>query len=376
MSKFPIVKIIFDRRKVASDKKKGSFEIEVSHGMQRVRFSTGVRVFKNQHKNGTVIGCLDAVELNSRLAKIKEAVERRINEMIDKGCINLAELRISLETINIDLFKWIEERIELRPLRYSTQKQHKVMLNNLKSFGKIKSFADLTVANLKQWDEYIRKSVTTQSSVHGYHKRLKPYINEAVQFGYIKENPYSKFKVERGKVDKISYLNEDERKEIEKLKLSGIFDDVRDCFIFSCYTGLAFADLERFSWDKVETVDGNYYIYDERQKTNTAYKIKLLPPAVNILKKHGYKLPMYTNQTMNRYLKIIADSAGVNKNLTMHMARHTFATWALSQGVRIEVVSKMLAHSDIKTTQLYAKILQDDVDKGFEFLEDKLKNKK
>lgn len=117
----------------------------------------------------------------------------------------------------------------------------------------------------------------------------------------------------------------------------------------------------------IEEDNGEKYIFDRRQKTDTPYKVMLLPKALEILEKHNYNFSI-CNQMCNKYLKIIALKAGLNKNLTMHMGRHTFATWALRKGVRIEVVSKMLAHADIETTQIYAKVLQEEVDEGFKML--------
>ncbi|MEG2150288.1 MAG: site-specific integrase [Bacteroidaceae bacterium] len=150
--------------------------------------------------------------------------------------------------------------------------------------------------------------------------------------------------------------------------------NVRDCFVFCCYTGLAYADLAKFNWETdVVFRDGKSFIEDVRQKTGSSYKIQILSPAMAILKKHDMKLPVITNQQYNLRLKVLSSYAGISKQLTSHMARHTFATWALSQGIRIETVSKMLAHSNIQTTQIYAKILQKEVDEAFDSLEEKLK---
>lgn len=141
-----------------------------------------------------------------------------------------------------------------------------------------------------------------------------------------------------------------------------------------CYTGLAYADLAKFDFVKgVENRNGKYVIADRRKKTNEDYFIVLLSPAVRLLKKYDYKLPIISNQQYNIMLKVMAQYADINKNITTHVARHTFAVFALNNGVPIEVVAKMLGHSNIRTTQLYAKVLNSEVEKGFDLLERKLK---
>jgi site-specific recombinase XerD len=143
---------------------------------------------------------------------------------------------------------------------------------------------------------------------------------------------------------------------------------VRDIFLFSCMTGLAYADVQKLKRSEISIgVDGEKWIFTRRQKTDIISRIPLLPIAQEILnrymdneqcKNEDRVLPVLSNQKMNAYLKEIADLCGINKNLTYHIARHTFATTiTLSNGVPIETVSKMLGHRNLKTTQHYAKIL-------------------
>ena len=155
---------------------------------------------------------------------------------------------------------------------------------------------------------------------------------------------------------------------LESVKLDGPLDKVRDLWVFCSYTGLSYSDMAKLSPSDIVASEGKKMIIDKRIKTGTPYKIVLLPKALAILDKYGGTLPAITNQKCNYFLKVIGPAAGIKKNLTMHMARHTFATWALSKGVRIEVVSKMLAHADITTTQIYAKVMQREVEKGYELL--------
>lgn len=145
---------------------------------------------------------------------------------------------------------------------------------------------------------------------------------------------------------------------------------VRDLFIFQAYTGISYADLAKFNFKRDVQKRGNkYVILDIRLKTEENYFIVLLSPAMEILKKYDYVLPIISNQQYNLRLKIVADYAGLDRNLTVHMSRHTFATMCLNNGVKMENVSKMLGHTNVRTTQQYAKVLNAEVEKDFEMLE-------
>jgi integrase len=143
---------------------------------------------------------------------------------------------------------------------------------------------------------------------------------------------------------------------------------VRDIFVFCCYTGLAYADVKKLTREEITIgIDSEKWIWTSRQKTDTTTRVPLLPPALEILERYkehpqclneGRLLPVLSNQKMNSYLKEIADACEITKKMTFHTARHTFATTVtLSNGVPLETVGKMLGHRNLKTTQHYARIL-------------------
>jgi len=153
--------------------------------------------------------------------------------------------------------------------------------------------------------------------------------------------------------------------------------------LFSCYTGLAYADIKKLKRSEISLgVDGEKWIFTSRQKTETLSRIPLLPITLIIMERYndhpqccnkGYLFPVSSNQKMNAYLKEIADTCGINKYLTYHIARHTFATTVtLSNGVPIESVSKMLGHKNLRTTQHYAKILDKKVSEDMIALKNRL----
>ena len=142
----------------------------------------------------------------------------------------------------------------------------------------------------------------------------------------------------------------------------------KDVWLFQRYTGLAYADLKALTADNIIVQGGSTYIVSERVKNGAKITIKLIDKALAMLESYNYMLPIINLSSYNQHLKQVALIAGLTKPLTSHMARHTFATQALHAGLRIEVVSKMLAHADIQTTQIYAKVLAEDIEAGFDAL--------
>ena len=197
--------------------------------------------------------------------------------------------------------------------------------------------------------------------------------------GILVGDPFASYKIRLEKVDR-GYLTEDEIKIILKKKMvSERLEHVRDLFVFSCFCGLAYSDVANLRQENIQkSFDGNLWIITKRVKTNTDVNVPLLDIPKMILKKYkgklpdGKILPVISNQKLNAYLKEIADICGIKKNLTFHLARHTFATTTtLSKGVPIETVSKMLGHTNIETTQIYARITNSKIGSDMQGLDKK-----
>jgi integrase/recombinase XerD len=199
-------------------------------------------------------------------------------------------------------------------------------------------------------------------------ERFRKIINLGQKLGWINQNPFESYRFRFIKSER-GFLTEKELSAIEN-KVFNIerLKTVRDIFVFGCYTGLSYIDAINLGPDEIsQGIDSQYWILSDRQKTNTKVKIPLLPKALKILneyKKHPKSVnrnkifPLISNQKLNGYLKEIADICGIKKNLTFHLARHTFATTiTLTNGVPIETVSKMLGHTSLQTTQIYARIV-------------------
>ncbi|MCW3807412.1 site-specific integrase [Plebeiibacterium marinum] len=211
-------------------------------------------------------------------------------------------------------------------------------------------------------------------------QKFKSIVLTAQKNGWIQIDPFANYRITIKKVDR-GYLNDDELKRImQKCFSSERLERIRDIFIFSCYTGLAYIDIKNLRQEHItKGFDGNLWINTKRQKTSIKTVVPLLDIAQLILDKYkglpnGVLLPIPTNQKTNAYLKEIADVCGITKNLTFHLARHTFATTVtLSKGVPIESVSKMLGHTNIKTTQIYARITNEKISSDMLLLSQKLK---
>ena len=216
----------------------------------------------------------------------------------------------------------------------------------------------------------------SQNTTYKCMKFFKQVIDKGIRAGLIFVDPFNGYKISCERVDR-GFLSEDElAKMMAKTFGSKRLEQVRDIFIFACFTGLAYIDLANLRVDNIQKMfDGRLWIVTHRQKTNTKVTVPLLPPALKILNKYegqfldGQLLPIITNQKLNCYLKEIAEICEINKNLTFHLARHTFATtMTLGKGVPIESVSKMLGHTNIQTTQIYARITNDKISKDMENL--------
>jgi len=199
-------------------------------------------------------------------------------------------------------------------------------------------------------------------------------------------DPFKAYKLKFVKYER-GYLTDDELKTIEEKEFTiERLQMVRDLFIFSCYTGLAYIDTVSLNAASVvKRIDGQNWIITQRVKTKTPVKVPLLPKAIEIIEKYRNNprciaeqtlLPKMSNQKLNGYLKEIADLCGIKKTMTFHLARHTFATTiTLSNGVPIESVSKMLGHTKISTTQVYAKVIERKLSDDMLLLKKKLLDK-
>lgn len=235
----------------------------------------------------------------------------------------------------------------------------------------------------------------THNTIMKHIQRLRKMVTLAYHLEWTEKDPFRRWKTTLEKRER-EFLSANELSNLETYELPvERLERVRDLFVFSCYTGISYADIMKLSLDNISMgIDGRNWITTRRQKTKTPIKVPLLEPALQLIRKYsdhpitevtGTLLPVITNEKLNVYLKEVALICGIKKNLTFHMARHTFATTiTLSNGVPIETVSKLLGHTKITTTQIYAKVIEKKVSEDMDALrsllqvqkENKLKDKK
>ena len=240
--------------------------------------------------------------------------------------------------------------------------------------------SELTYVVLHDFDLYLR--TTVGQAYNTATKTLKTFKTITLfggKLGILHHDPFVNLRFHMEPVDR-GFLTDEEILRVANKDL-GIqrLELVRDIFIFSCFTGLAYIDVSNLTPDHIVTMDDKQWIMTKRQKTSVETNVLLLDIPRAIIAKYSHKtyrdgklFPVLTNQKTNSYLKEIADLCGIKKKLTFHLARHTFATMSLSKGVPIESVSKMLGHTNIRTTQIYARITNKKIEHDMEQLSEKL----
>ncbi|PTM02741.1 MAG: hypothetical protein DA405_12360 [Bacteroidetes bacterium] len=226
---------------------------------------------------------------------------------------------------------------------------------------------------IRAYKEYLigEKDLSYNTSIK-FLQFTKKITLRAIRAGWLKIDPFDGMSLTLKETDR-PYLTEEELVRIEKMEFKiKRLELVKDLFLFACYTGLAYSDVKKLHKAEIEkSPNGMWWIRTRRQKTNERSQIPLLAPAMQVIRKYSdlkslnaedKVLPVLSNQKLNSYLKEVADFSGIQKKLTFHAARHTFATTVtLSNGVPIESVSKMLGHTNLRTTQHYARIVDDKV---------------
>jgi integrase len=245
-----------------------------------------------------------------------------------------------------------------------------------------------------QFDNFLRgyklsrnKKRIGNNTIIKHIQRLRKMVTMAFHMEWIDRDPFVKYKPTFIKKER-EFLSKEELESIENYSTDiERLDLVKDLFIFSSYTGIAYVDIMKLKKDNIILgIDGNKWIITKRQKTNTPVKVPILDQSQYLIDKYKDNLraaitntlfPSLSNQKLNSYLKEIADACKIKKNLTFHMARHTFATTVtLTNGVPIETVSKILGHTKIATTQIYAKVIERKVSEDMNVLREVLNKNK
>jgi site-specific recombinase XerD len=341
----------------------------------------------------------EAVSINNLLEEIKTSIHKVYHELRRKEAgVTSERVRNEFLGINLEqdtlltLFKkHNDDFLKLVGISKSkaTYQKYEVTRKRLSDFlmykYKIKDIAlkEINYSFISYFETYLRSECNCGTNITAkYLQQFKRIVIIAKNNGWIVADPFANFKIRLEKVDR-GYLTKEELNTIMGKEFTiKRLEQVRDVFIFSCFTGLAYVDAKNLRQSNISTsFDNETWIMTKRKKTGIASNIPLLEVPKMILNKYkdvlhsGQLLPILSNQKTNSYLKEIADLCGIEKNLTFHLARHTFATTVtLSKGVPIESVSKMLGHTNIRTTQIYARITNEKIGLDMKQLASKLKD--
>ena len=378
----PILTFVYDRRKRASSHKEGSVELRITFERQQKFMTTGVRLLPKQWKNGQVINRLDAQEMQHTLETLMIKVRKVINEMLSCGNLNIDEIPARLKSDTVDersFIKFCEDRVKVRAYgkKADTVERYDRFMRWLKNYGKIRFFSEVTDKNIILMDEALRATgMKNYSKWNNYHRFMNSFILDAIDEDYLKRNPYRWLHIEKEKNSGLQkYLTKEEFHKIETAIMpTKSLERVRDVFVFQTYTCLSYVDLANFDMEKMNNRDGISIYNGKRGKTGKEFSFLLMKKARAILDKYGGKLPVISNIKYNEYLKVVAQSAKIDKPITSHWARHTGATMLLNEGgVDMEVIARILGHSSTRQTrETYAKLLDTTVEKEMQAYEKRM----
>ena len=338
-------------------------------------------------KAGKAIGkSASAVNLNSLLDGFRANITQHYRDISDRDASVTAEkvrnAFLGLQTREDSLLDLFDHHIENLRVQIGKDVSKDTYMKYLRTRNRLQDFMkykyNISDINLKEinhsflcdFEVYIKTMHSCgQNSTAKFMQRLKSIILIAKSNGWIKVDPFLSYKLHFEKSER-EYLTEPELEAIMKKKFPiKRLETVRDIFVFSCFTGLAYVDVFNLRENNIRTTfDESLWIIGKRIKTGVSYRVPLLDVPMQIIDKYKEALPndeilpMISNQKMNSYLKEIAAVCGVDKNLSFHLARHTAATVVfLANNVSIENVAKMLGHSSTKMTQHYAKVLDSSI---------------
>jgi integrase len=276
--------------------------------------------------------------------------------------LNLKEFRACFSgviTTTNNFYDWSLNEIERwkGDIKETKLRTYRSEISKMKKFLGVLPFSDINVRLLQDYEYYMRNVLKNcTNTVTKTFKHISKLVRIAHLEKLIRENPFDNYKL-KTEPSKRQNLSMDEISRIEELLpgLSSKLSNVARLFLFSCYTGLRYADVRALKWDNIQ----DNCIIITQEKTKQPVLIPLSDHAKRHLPQQNGEtiFKVYSNQKCNEYLKEIADLAGIKKNVSCHVARHSFATNSLNLGIRLEVVSELLGHTDLKTTRIYAKLM-------------------
>lgn len=372
--KLPTIKYVCGRKKNTTASATYPIELCISYQSKQKYIATGIRIKLNQWKNNQIVGSLNSIELNKSLDILKNKAWAIVNKLYEEDkefSINMVAdlLRRDNKKTNITFIEYVYKRIKERQVGTGTKKHYMSFVKFLEEWGQIVFFEDLTEVKVRQMDEYLKGIGLKETTIYAnYHKHLKMFANDAYIERLIERNPYEAIHITRGQSTQERFLTLEELHKVEDTKLTNVpLQRVRDLFLLQSYTGMAYADIMAFNKDNI-VKSGKVTLYKSRRiKTNVGFTTILLDEALQILDKYNYQIPQISNRLYNAELKMLMAACGIDKPVSSHWARITCGYILLNKGVSIEIIAKILGHTNTQVTQkVYAKILDTTIAKTFE----------
>ena len=328
-------------------------------------------LYPHQWKKGKITNRTDIHQISQTLEKLLTDVRQIILDMMSEGNVDIfliPDKLNKLRTSKVNFIEYCEMRASIRKYGKSldSQKRYDRFLRLFKTWGKIIEFSDISESNIITYDRYLHsRNMKPYSIWNNYHRFLNSFITDAIDEGLLTRNPYKWLNIDKCKTSEgiNKYLTLEEFHAIKNSSMpTNSLEKVRDLFVFQTYTCLAYSDLASFSAKNIQYIKDTPVYIGNRHKTSKGYTIPILFPAMDILRKYNFHLPVISNVKYNEYLKVVAQAAGIDKPISTHWARHTGATLLLNEGVDMRIVSKICGHSSTRITeQVYAKLLDETV---------------
>ena len=328
------------------------------------------QLLMNSYKNNELkdylseVACKIQSKQTEMMQKEIPVTANNLKEFLQKGCCDsytIADLFsdyfvILKKRLGVDLSDSVYHKYEKARDLFFAHTPSNTQLRDITSGVIVDFYAELNRVYKKSTTSYIMT-------------RVKTFFLYAFNNGKIDFNPFYQIRLTKPLAN-VECLTEDELQRMGRKKFSiDRIAKVRDVFLFQCYSGLAYIDVAGLTKEDIQKTGNIYFINKKRVKTGMEYTSVILPEGVKILEKYDFVLPVLSNQKYNSYLKEVADLCRITKSLHTHIGRHTYASLCLNKGVRLEVLSRMLGHTNVKQTQHYAKLVKttifDEVDKAF-----------
>lgn len=378
-----VYSLVYNRKKSLNHKGTALVQVEAYLNKKKKYFSTQIYLKPEQWdaKKRIVKNHPNAEALNRMMYSYMALIERKELELWQRG--RDVSLDILKQTVNAEehreaFLPFFRQEVEEAALKESTKRNLLSTLKLLQEFKRDMTFADLTFEFVSSFEHFLQVKGYHTNTIAKHMKHLKRQVNIAINKEYMDLQKYAFRKYRIKNVDyRHTHLLPEELEKLENLQLEGRYAKSRptlDAFLFCCYAGMRYSDFTHLTPANVVNIRHEVWLIYRSVKTGTEVRLPLYllfeGKAVALLEKYRDRLPAFfrlkDNSNVNKTLRMVARLAGVTKRISFHTARHTNATLLIYKGVNITTVQRLLGHKNVKTTQVYANIMDRTIVKDLE----------